>query len=184
MGCDGADKIAEQISAGKPGGKSAGVIMTMLFVIFAIGGVFWSAGAYDSILAFHGLVFSLFFIAAILWMGSDYMTKPEAGYRLDIIRFGVVASMIWGVVGFLVGVVIAFQMAFPALNFDTSWLNFGRLRPLHTSAVIFAFGGNVLITTSFYVVQKHPVLNYGVTALAGLSFGAISYSSCWRQPAI
>ena len=153
MGCDGADKLADQFSANKPG-RTMGIIMTALFVFLAIGGVFVSAGAYDQIMAFHSLVFSFFFIAAILWLGSDYMTKPEAGYRLSVVRFGVVASMFWGVIGFLVGVVIALQMAFPALNFDTSWLNFGRLRPLHTSAVIFAFGGNVLIATSFCVVQK------------------------------
>ncbi len=55
---------------------------------------------------------------------------------------------------FTVGLVIALQLAFPALNFDLPWTNFGRLRPLHTSAVIFAFGGNVLLATSFYVVQR------------------------------
>jgi cytochrome c oxidase cbb3-type subunit I len=53
-----------------------------------------------------------------------------------------------------VGLYIALELAFPALNFDLSFINFGRLRPLHTSAVIFAFGGNVLIATSFYVVQR------------------------------
>jgi cytochrome c oxidase cbb3-type subunit 1 len=57
------------------------------------------------------------------------------------IRYGVVATVFWGVVGFLVGVVIAAQLAFPDINFEP-WLNFGRMRPLHTSAVIFAFGGN------------------------------------------
>jgi cytochrome c oxidase cbb3-type subunit 1 len=62
--------------------------------------------------------------------------------------------MFWGVVGFLVGVVIAFQLAFPALNLGLEWTSFGRLRPLHTSAVIFAFGGNVLLGTSLYVVQR------------------------------
>ena len=62
--------------------------------------------------------------------------------------------MFWGVVGFLVGVVIAWQLAFPALNLDLEWTTFGRLRPLHTSAVIFAFGGNALFATSLYVVQR------------------------------
>jgi cytochrome c oxidase cbb3-type subunit 1 len=60
----------------------------------------------------------------------------------------------WGVVGFLVGLVIALQLAYPAWNPDLEWLNFGRLRPLHTSAVVFAFGGNALLCTSFYVVQR------------------------------
>ena len=58
------------------------------------------------------------------------------------------------VVGMTVGVLLAAQLYWPALNFDIPWLSFGRLRPLHTNAVIFAFGGNVLLATSFYVVQR------------------------------
>ncbi|MFU8778087.1 MAG: cbb3-type cytochrome c oxidase subunit I, partial [Roseovarius sp.] len=67
-------------------------------------------------------------------------------YMDGVIRAGVVATALWGVVGFLAGTFIAFQLAFPALNFDWAqgYANFGRLRPLHTSAVIFAFGGNAL----------------------------------------
>jgi cytochrome c oxidase cbb3-type subunit 1 len=77
----------------------------------------------------------------------------ETAYMDEPIRYGVIATVFWGVVGFLVGVVIAVQLAFPDLNFEPL-LNFGRVRPLHTSAVIFAFGGNALIATSFYVVQR------------------------------
>jgi cytochrome c oxidase cbb3-type subunit 1 len=62
--------------------------------------------------------------------------------------------MFWGIAGFLVGVIIALQLAFPALNFDLPCRISAGLRPLHTSAVIFAFGGNVLLATSFYVVQR------------------------------
>ena len=75
-------------------------------------------------------------------------------YNERIVRMFTLASLFWGVVGFLVGVVIAFQLAFPALNLGLEWTSFGRLRPLHTSAVIFAFGGNVLFATSLYVVQR------------------------------
>ncbi|MBN2752705.1 MAG: cytochrome-c oxidase, cbb3-type subunit I [Rhodospirillaceae bacterium] len=75
-------------------------------------------------------------------------------YLEDIIKAFTIAAVFWGLVGFLVGVYIAFQLAFPLLNLDLPWTTFGRLRPLHTSAVIFAFGGNVLIGTSFYVVQR------------------------------
>ena len=79
---------------------------------------------------------------------------PESEYMDDVIRAGVIATAGWGIVGFLVGVVIALQLAFPVLNLDLPWTTFGRLRPLHTSGVIFAFGGNALICTSFYIVQR------------------------------
>ena len=81
----------------------------------------------------------------------------ESEYMDGVIRAGVIATAFWGVIGFLVGVVIAAQLAWPSLNLSDlahGYLNFGKLRPLHTSAVIFAFGGNALICTSFYVVQR------------------------------
>src|SRR3546814_3740582 len=64
------------------------------------------------------------------------------------------ATVVWGVAGLAVGLYIAFQLAFPVLNLGIEYTSFGRLRPLHTSAVVFAFGGNALIATSFYVVQR------------------------------
>ena len=83
--------------------------------------------------------------------------QPANEYLDGVVRAGVIATAFWGVVGFLVGVTVAFQLAFPALNFSElahGYLNFGKLRPLHTSAVIFAFGGNALLMSSFYVVQR------------------------------
>ena len=74
-------------------------------------------------------------------------------YNDGIVKLFTVATMFWGIAGFTVGVLIALQMAFPELNFEP-YLTFGRLRPLHTSAVIFAFGGNALLGTSYYVVQR------------------------------
>jgi len=85
---------------------------------------------------------------------GDPRPAVETGYQDSVVRAGVIATSFWGVVGFLVGVFIAFQLAFPALNFDLPYTTFGRVRPLHTSAVIFAFGGNALIATSFYIVQR------------------------------
>ncbi len=85
---------------------------------------------------------------------GDAKPAVETGYQDSVVRAGVIATTFWGVVGFLVGVFIAFQLAFPALNFDLPFTTFGRVRPLHTSAVIFAFGGNALIATSFYIVQR------------------------------
>jgi cytochrome c oxidase cbb3-type subunit 1 len=75
-------------------------------------------------------------------------------YNYKVVRQFAVMTVVWGIVGMLVGVFIAAQLVWPQLNFDTSWLSFGRLRPLHTNAVIFAFGGCALFTTSFYVVQR------------------------------
>lgn len=78
--------------------------------------------------------------------------KPN--YNFGPVKFASIAAMFWGLAGFAVGCWIALQLSFPALNFDLEFLSFGRLRPLHTSAVIFAFGGNVLLATSIYVVQR------------------------------
>lgn len=75
-------------------------------------------------------------------------------YNYKVIRQFAIMSVVWGIVGMAVGVLIAAQLMFPALNFDTSWLHFGRLRPLHTNAVIFAFGGCVLMATSLHCVQR------------------------------
>ncbi len=79
---------------------------------------------------------------------SEYMDGP--------VRAGVIATAFWGMAGLAVGTLIAFQLAFPVLNFEWAqpFANFGRLRPLHTSAVIFAFGGNALIASSIYIVQR------------------------------
>jgi len=75
-------------------------------------------------------------------------------YNDKVIRQFVVMTIVWGIVGMLVGILIAAQLWLPQLNFDIPWLTYGRLRPLHTNAVIFAFGGCALIGTSLYVVQR------------------------------
>jgi cytochrome c oxidase cbb3-type subunit I len=75
-------------------------------------------------------------------------------YNYKVVRQFAVMTVVWGIVGMLVGVWIAAQLVWPALNFDLPWTSFGRLRPLHTNAVIFAFGGSALFATSYYVVQR------------------------------
>jgi len=75
-------------------------------------------------------------------------------YDEEVVRLFTVATIFWGIVGFSAGVFIAFQLAYPWLNLGLEWTTFGRLRPVHTSAVIFAFGGNALFATSLYVVQR------------------------------
>ncbi|MFT4090559.1 MAG: cytochrome-c oxidase, cbb3-type subunit I [Asticcacaulis sp.] len=78
---------------------------------------------------------------------------PKPRYNDTLIKYFTIATLFWGIAGFLVGILIALQMAFPQLNLEP-YLTFGRLRPLHTSAVIFAFGGNALLGTSYHVVQR------------------------------
>ena len=89
----------------------------------------------------------------------------ETPYNIEVVRWFAVMTVVWGIVGMAVGVLIAGQLAWPALNFDTSWLSFGRLRPLHTNAVIFAFGGCALMGSAFYVVQRTcrtPLISHGL----------------------
>jgi cytochrome c oxidase cbb3-type subunit 1 len=78
----------------------------------------------------------------------------QSTYNYKVVRQFSIMTIVWGIVGMLVGVIIAAQLAWPVLNFDIPWLTFGRLRPLHTNAVIFAFGGSALFATSYYVVQR------------------------------
>ena len=75
-------------------------------------------------------------------------------YNDDIVKLFTIAALFWGVVGLLFGLILALQLAYPDFAFDTAWSTFGRLRPVHTTGVIFAFGGNVLYATSLYVVQR------------------------------
>src|SRR6266702_5410005 len=120
--------------------------------------------ALDTAFAFHASLGTAASLAAAFAIFNRYFDRPAAlppqeidgrpNYNLGPIKFAAVMAMFWGIAGFTVGLLIASQLAWPALNFDLPWASFGRLRPLHTSAVIFAFGGNVLIATSFYVVQK------------------------------
>ena len=94
-----------------------------------------------------------------------------AGYNEDVVRKFAIATSFWGVVAFLAGVFIALQLAFPALNLGLEWTTFGRLRPVHTSAAIFAFGGNALLMTSLYVVQRTCRASlFGGPALADFLF--------------
>ncbi|KPH77398.1 MULTISPECIES: cytochrome-c oxidase, cbb3-type subunit I [Bosea] len=116
------------------------------------------AYAFHVTLAIAAALGSLILIANRLFQPGQVPAPQEIdgrpNYNMEPVKFATIAAMFWGIAGFTVGLVIALQLAFPVLNFDLPWINFGRLRPLHTSAVIFAFGGNVLLGTSFYVVQR------------------------------
>ncbi len=96
--------------------------------------------------------------------------EAEQKYNFDVVRWFTVAAVIYLVVGTLVGVIVASQLAFPALNFDIPYITFGRLRPLHTNAVIFAFGGCTLMATAFYSVQRTCGVRLWSNGLAWFTF--------------
>ncbi len=95
---------------------------------------------------------------------------------MNVVRQFTVMTVIWGFVGTLIGVLIAAQLIWPALNFETPWLTYSRLRPLHTNAVIFAFGTSALFATSYYVVQR--------TCKATLFGGKLASFTFWGWQAI
>jgi len=145
------------LTAGELGLVLTAVAMAFLSLLIAAR---TTSGPY----AFHASLFAIASVASVFGIFSRYFSRSaepppqeiagKPNYNYGPIKFSTLIALFWGIAGFFVGVVIAFQLAFPALNFDLPWISFGRLRPLHTSAVIFAFGGNVLIASSFYVVQR------------------------------
>jgi cytochrome c oxidase cbb3-type subunit 1 len=139
------------------------VTSMVAFAATALLCLYIASGSVDPAYSFHVYLFAAGSVGAIFALGNRYMGRPASipqeidgkpNYNMAPVQFATVAAVFWGIAGFTVGLIIASQLAWPALNFDLPWINFGRLRPLHTSAVIFAFGGNVLLATSFYVVQK------------------------------
>ncbi|MCJ1962907.1 cbb3-type cytochrome c oxidase subunit I, partial [Novosphingobium mangrovi (ex Hu et al. 2023)] len=153
----------------------AGLWLAVLFL--AVIGV---ALAADGGFAIHMSIVALAALIAVWFTvrSADYgaiargiLKMPDEGrYDDDPVRWGVIATVFWGVVGFAAGVFIAAQLTWPWLNLEP-YLNFSRLRPLHTSAVIFAFGGNALIATSYYVVQR--------TCRARLAFPGLARFVFW-----
>jgi cytochrome c oxidase cbb3-type subunit 1 len=91
-------------------------------------------------------------------------------YNYKVVRQFSIMTLVWAIVGMTVGVLIAAQLAWPALNFDIPWLTFGRIRPLHTNAVIFGFGGSALFATSYYVVQRTCHVRLLSDTLAAVTF--------------
>ena len=91
-------------------------------------------------------------------------------YNYDIVRKFTIMTLVWGAIGMFVGVYIASELAFPFLNFDNPYITFGRLRPVHTGAVIFGFGGSALFATSYYVVQRTCQAKLFSSGLANFTF--------------
>ena len=99
------------------------------------------------------------------------MTEAIANtYNYRVVRQFSIMAIVWGVIGMLVGVIIAAQLIWPELDFGLAWLSYGRLRPLHTNAVIFAFGGSALIGASYFVVQRTSNVRLFSDKLAAFTF--------------
>jgi cytochrome c oxidase cbb3-type subunit I len=153
----GAAPGAKSMTLGELGLLITAIAMACLWLLI-------TAKAYTPEYAFHAAILALASVASVFAIVNRYMARPaelpaqeidgKPNYNMGPVKFCTIAAVFWGIAGFTVGLIIALQLAFPALNFDLPWTSFGRMRPLHTSAVIFAFGGNVLIGTSFYVVQR------------------------------
>ena len=152
-----------------------------IWLVVFLSAVLAMAMAHDQgFAAAMGVIAAAAIVALVVKLrGADYaglvrgalpVSADRTRYDDQVIRWGVIATVFWGMAGFLVGLYIALELAFPLLNYGP-WFNFGRLRPLHTSAVIFAFGGNALIATSFYVVQR--------TCRARLAFPALARFVFW-----
>ncbi|HEV6964510.1 cytochrome-c oxidase, cbb3-type subunit I [Roseateles sp.] len=105
-------------------------------------------------------------------MANEKALATGAIYEDGPVRAFALAAVLWGVVGMLVGVIIAAQLAWPDLNLGIPWLSYGRLRPLHTNAVIFAFGGCTLFATSYHVVQRTGQTRLFLPSLAWFTFWA------------
>jgi cytochrome c oxidase cbb3-type subunit 1 len=147
----------KRMTIGEGGTALALTALALLSIVIA-------GKAYTPGYAFHAFLFSLASAGAVFTIVNRYFERSaeappltiagKPNYNMGPVKFASLAAMFWGIAGFAVGLYIACELAFPFLNLDIPYITFGRLRPLHTSAVIFAFGGNVLIATSFYVVQK------------------------------
>lgn len=107
----------------------------------------------------HGLIILAFGVGAIFVVISGYHAPEPDPERLrqyydDPIKVGIVLALLWGVFGMFIGDWVAWLLVYPELTFEAAWASFGRLRPVHTTSVIFGFGGNALIATSFHVMQR------------------------------
>jgi cytochrome c oxidase cbb3-type subunit 1 len=144
----------------EPKTSSDAPVWLIASVIAGLVSILATALSPDPLFRLQGYIFTAFFVLAAFALNAGVSSggfKADAKRYYDgVIKAGVIATMFWGAVGMLVGVLIAAQLSWPNIFYfpAAGWLNFGRLRPLHTSGVIFAFGGNGLIATSFWVVQR------------------------------
>ncbi|MFV0368468.1 MAG: cytochrome-c oxidase, cbb3-type subunit I [Hyphomicrobiaceae bacterium] len=135
------------------------VAAILLIVALAILGTVMGLAGDSALYRFHGWVIAVYGLVLFLLLASAGSEPlPDAtrfkSYYDSPSKVGIIISMIWAIAAMFVGDWVAWLLVFPDLTFDAEWFNFGRLRPVHTSGVIFGFGGNALIATSFHVMQR------------------------------
>jgi len=130
-----------------------------MLIALAVVGLALAVAGHDDPLGGHGTLILLAALAGVFAVGSGYHS-PEPGeerlqlYYDDPTKAGIIIAMGWAVLGMFVGDWVAWLFVYPELTFDAGWSSFGRIRPVHTTAIIFGFGGNALIATSLYVLQR------------------------------
>ena len=131
----------------------------LILLGLALCGLIFGIAGKDDPLGSHGALIGIAALAGIFKVISVYY-DPEPGderlnhYYDDPTKFGIVLAMIWAVFGLFIGDWVAWLLVKPDFTFDAGWASFGRLRPIHTTSVLFGFGGNALIATSYYVLQR------------------------------
>jgi cytochrome c oxidase cbb3-type subunit 1 len=131
----------------------------VIFGVMALLGLTMAIAGHNDPFGVHGAIVLVLATLGVFMMLSGYFAPEPSDERLtryydDPAKVGIILAMGWAVVGMFVGDWVAWLLAYPDLTFDAGWASFGRLRPVHTSGVIFGFGGNALIATSFYVMQR------------------------------
>ena len=112
-------------------------------------------------------------------MSSNVTTAGDLPvYNTKVVKQFAIMTVVWGIVGMLVGVIIAAELVWPDLSMQLPWFHFGRLRPLHTNAVIFAFGGCALFTSVYHVVQRTCQASLFGNGLAAFTFSLLRSLFC------
>jgi cytochrome c oxidase cbb3-type subunit 1 len=132
---------------------------TLICVAAVLAGLLMAVAGQDDPMGVHGWIV-LLAGALAFFLVSNRLADPEpsedrlASYYDDPTRVGIILALVWAIFGMGVGLWAAAQLPWPELRFDGAWSSFGRIRPMHTTGVIFGFGGNALIATSFHVMQR------------------------------
>ena len=134
-------------------------IALIISTLVALCGIFLAAAGRQDALGVHGFIVALAGLAGVFVIIRGYYDPEPGPERLSVyydepIKAGIVLAMLWALIGMFVGDWVAWLLVYPELTFDATWATFGRLRPIHTTGVIFGFGGNALIATSFHVMQR------------------------------